>query len=464
MANPMDSFVVKNAERIINKPINPVFALPEDIEYIIETEYKKDNDLQALSSRIVSDAIRIQDIYELTREELHQVAGSQAVVEFVNGLLLLAVKERASDIHIEPGPEHVRVRFRVDGLLLEKSKLESSLLAPIVSRLKVMASLDITERRRPQDGRIILEFGERTIDFRFSSVPIIYGEKIVLRVLGQATIGDVPDLSELFFSKSNYDMIKEAISMPHGILFVTGPTGSGKSTTLFSMLKALNNPKINIMTVEEPVEYRLEGINQVQVNLAADVDFASALKTFLRQDPDVILVGEIRDKETAQIACRAALTGHLVLGTMHTNTAVQAVTRLTDIGVEPFIVAPSIVGVLSQRLVRRICDGCREKYLAPPEEVRKLFLQDGRDIFFYKGKGCSRCNNSGYSGRMGIHEMILVDNEMRSMISRGAPVAEIQHCARKAGFQGLRYDGIKKMLRGLTTLEEVNRVAAAEKI
>jgi len=462
LANPLDQFVIKDAEKFMGRIISPVFAFPQDIEDAIEIEYKTEDNLGVLSSKIVTDTIQILDISELTKDELHNIAGSQAVVEFVNGLLLLAVREKASDIHIEPGPEQVRVRFRIDGLLQEKSRLENSLLAPLVSRLKIMGSMDITERRRPQDGRINLDLANRVIDFRFSSIPTIYGEKIVLRVLGQTHVGDVPDLNELNFSKSNLDMIKEGIEKPHGIFFVTGPTGSGKSTTLFSMLKYLNKPGVNITTVEEPVEYKLEGINQVQVNPGAELDFASAIKAFLRQDPDIILVGEIRDVETAQTACRAALTGHLVLGTMHTNTAAQAVTRLTDIGVEPFIVAPSIIGVLSQRLVRRICDNCREKYSAPPEQIEKIFSRENREIFFYRGKGCPRCRNTGYAGRIAIHEMILVDKETRIMIARGGSVGEIQEYARKAGFQSMRYDGIKKVLRGFTTIDEIFRVTAAD--
>ena len=462
LANPLNQFVIKDVEKLTGKMISPVFAFPQDIEDAIEIEYKTEDNLRVLSSRIVTDTIQILDISELTKDELHHIAGSQAVVEFVNGLLLLAVREKASDIHIEPGVEQVRIRFRIDGLLQERSRLENTLLAPLISRLKIMGSMDITERRRPQDGRINLDLANRSIDFRFSSIPTIYGEKIVLRVLGQTQVGDVPDLSELNFSKSNLDMIREAIDKPHGIFFVTGPTGSGKSTTLFSLLKSLNKPGVNITTVEEPVEYKLEGINQVQVNPGADLEFASAIKAFLRQDPDIILVGEIRDMETAQTACRAALTGHLVMGTMHTNTAVQAITRLTDIGVEPFIVAPSIIGVLSQRLVRRICDYCRERYVAPPEQVAKIFPRENREIFFYRGKGCLRCRNSGYSGRIAIHEMILVDKETRIMIARGASVGEIQEYAVKAGFQSMRYDGIKKVLRGFTTIEEVFRVTAAD--
>jgi type IV pilus assembly protein PilB len=462
LANPQDQIVTRDLETYLRTPVSPVFTFPHDIEEALEGAYISEDNLKALSNKITMSAMPALDITELTKEQLLQAAGDQAVVEFVNGLIRLAVREHASDIHIEPGFDQVRIRFRIDGLLHERSKIENSLLPPVISVLKLMASMDITEKRRPRDGRISIDFSNRMVDFRISTIPTIYGEKIVLRVLGQAQMADVLDISELLFSRSYLDMVREALNRPHGIFFITGPTGSGKTTTLFSMLKHLNKPTVNITTVEEPVEYRLDGINQLQVNPAVGVDFASAIKAFLRQDPDIILVGEIRDMETAQTACRAALTGHLVLGTMHTNTAVQAITRLTDIGVDPLIVAPSIVGVLSQRLVRRICDYCKEEYPAPSDFLRKTFTRIGKDVFFYRGKGCFHCKNSGYSGRIGIHEMILVDKEIRIMIARGASVSEIQEYARRLGFRSLRFDGIKKVLRGLTTVEEVLRVAAVD--
>jgi type IV pilus assembly protein PilB len=462
LSNPSDTLIVKQAQEIIGKPISAIFSFPEDIEYAIEIEYKTEDYLTNLSRKIVTDTIRIEDISELTKDELTKVAGSQAVVEFVHGLLLLAVREGASDIHIQPGDEKVRVRFRVDGLLQDRSNLEKALLAPVVSRIKILSNLDITERRRPQDGRISLVLPNRAIDFRISTVPTIHGEKIVLRLLGHTQAQAVPDISDLAFSKLNLGMLRRVLEVPHGVFFVTGPTGSGKTTTLFGMLKELNKPGVNITTIEDPVEYKLEGITQVQVNPATDLYFATALRSFLRQDPDVILVGEIRDMETAQIACQAALTGHLVLATLHTNTAVQAVTRLLDIGAQPFIVAPSLIGVLCQRLVRKICDHCKEAYPASSSEVGDLFRWEGREISFYRGKGCIQCNNTGYSGRIAIHEIILVDDEIRKMIGRGDSVSDIQACAKKTGFQTMRYDGIKKVLRGLTTIEEVNRVTIAE--
>jgi type IV pilus assembly protein PilB len=461
-ADPTNQFAIQEAERIVGKPISPVFCFPEDIEDAIEIEYQSEDALRDLSTKIVTDTILIEDISELTRDELQKIAGTQAVVEFAHGLILLAVREGASDIHIEPGDEKVHIRFRVDGVLHEKSKVEKSLLPPLVSRLKILANLDIAEKRRPQDGRINLKLRNRSIDFRFSCIPTIHGEKIVLRILGQTQNRDVPELTELAMSKSVLETVKRIMDMPYGIFFVTGPTGSGKTTTLFSMLKYLSKPGINILTIEDPVEYRLPGINQVQVNAAVELDFASALRAYLRQDPDVILVGEIRDLETAETACRAALTGHLVLATLHTNNSVQAITRLTDMGVKPFIVAPSVIGVMAQRLVRKICENCREKYSASGPELHRLVGEEGREVFLYRGKGCSQCNHTGYSGRIAIQEIVLVNDEMRGLMAHGASVFDIQQCARKIGFHAMRYDGIKKVLRGMTTMEEVDRVTMAD--
>jgi type IV pilus assembly protein PilB len=461
-ADPTNHLMLREAQSILGCPVSPVFSFPEDIEAAIEVEYKTEEQLRDLSSRIVTDSVVIEDISELTRDELQKIAGTQAVVEFVQGLLLLGVREGASDIHIEPGEDKVRIRFRVDGVLQEKSNLEKSLLPPLVSRLKILADLNITEKRRPQDGRLCLTLPNRTIDFRFSSVPTSYGEKIVLRVLGQMQTKDVPDLTDLSFSKTNLDALERIMATPYGIFFVTGPTGSGKTTTLFSMLKHLNKPGVNITTIEDPIEYRIPGINQIQLNTAVDLDFPAALRAFLRQDPDIILVGEVRDVETAEIACRAALTGHMVLATLHTNNAIQAVTRLNDMGVQPYMVAPSMVGVLAQRLVRKICDHCREMYTAQPGEIEKFVVSEGNDVFLYRGKGCVQCNGTGYSGRVAIHEIIRINNEIRAQISRGSSLTEVQQSAVRTGFQSMRYDGIKKVLRGLTTLEEIQRVTVAD--
>ncbi|MFP5212378.1 MAG: GspE/PulE family protein, partial [Acidobacteriota bacterium] len=319
MADPRNQIAVRQLEEHIHGPVSPVFAFADDIADAIEIQYRADDELKALSGQIITDTVLIEDISELTMDQLQNVAGSKSVVEFVQGLILMAVRDKASDIHIEPYEEYVRIRFRMDGMLQEKIRLERLFLAPVLSRLKVLANLDITERRRPQDGRITINLRGRSVDLRISCTPAIHGEKVVMRLLGLMDSDELLGIDELHLSLSNKNKLKAIMDSPQGIFFITGPTGSGKTTSLFAMIKEMNQPETNIMTIEDPVEYRLEGINQVSVNLAVDVTFASALRSFLRQDPDVILVGEIRDFDTASIACQAALTGHLVLATLHTN-------------------------------------------------------------------------------------------------------------------------------------------------
>lgn len=461
-ADPTNKFILKVAGSMMESPVSPVFSCPEDIEYAIEINYQSGDTLNELLNTISGNPL-FKETSRITEEQIKKLSGDRAVIGFTRGLMLLAAKERASDIHIEPGEDMVRIRFRIDGVLYERLQLDIALLPPLVSRLKVLSSLDITERRRPQDGRITLALANRSIDFRLSSIPTIYGEKVVLRLLGQIQSKEVPSLSELSFSRPLLDELSRVIESPSGVFFVTGPTGSGKTTTLYSVLKHLNKPGINIMTVEDPVEYRLKGINQIQVNSAINLDFATALRSFLRQDPDVILVGEIRDMETAKIAAQAALTGHLVLATMHTNNAPNAITRLVEIGVEPFLVAPSIIGIIAQRLVRKLCDHCKERYKLTPDEINDLFIWDNKTkVFFFRNKGCEECNYTGYSGRIAIQELLLMTDDLRRMVARDASIMEIQEGARKAGFKSMRYDGIKKVLRGLTTMEEIDRVTIAD--
>ena len=462
-SNPGQIIALKEAERLVSAPVSAVFTFTEDIEDAIEIEYKSGSGLTELIDKIGMNSL-FKGTTKITEDQIRKLSGDQAVIEFTRGLLLFGVKERASDIHIEPEEEMVRIRFRIDGALQERLKLDRVLMAPLISRLKIMANLDITERRRPQDGRISLSLTNRSIDFRMSSVPTIFGEKIVLRILGQVEKQkDVPDLAELDFSASLFGKLKKIIDAPNGVFFVTGPTGSGKTTTLYAVLKHLNKPIVNIMTIEDPVEYRLQGINQVQVNHLINLDFGSALRSFLRQDPDIILVGEVRDMETAKIAAQAALTGHLVLTTMHTNNALQAVTRLVEIGVEPFLVAPSIIGVMAQRLVRKICDNCKESYRLTPEQIEDYFVWDGKsEVSFYRGKGCEQCGQSGYLGRIAIHELFIMNSEIRRLVSRGASILEVQESANKSGYKPMRYDGLKKVLRGLTTIEEIDRVTVAQ--
>ena len=389
MYNPADDKLVKKTEMASKCRVSPVFAPPTDIIDAIEVQYQN---LDFLDEYIQDSAlVSLPDDEKITKERLEKISGDKAVVGFTRGLLLLSLKENASDIHIEPGEYSTRIRYRVDGVLRERFEIDKDLVNPIVSRLKILADRDITERRRPQDGRISLKLPNRSVDFRFSCVPTIYGEKVVLRLLGSSQHKDVPTLENMGFSKKNLTRLKRLVENPNGVFFVTGPTGSGKTTTLYSAISHINKPGVNIMTIEDPVEYRLSGISQVQVNEKIGLDFARVLRSFLRQDPDVILVGEIRDAETAKIASQAALTGHLVFATMHTNNALQAVTRLVEIGVEPFLVAPSIIGVLAQRLVRKLCDNCKKAYDLSPEEIEKYFIWDGKtSVKFYRNTGCDK--------------------------------------------------------------------------
>ncbi len=462
MAEPFNDSITKQAEQLMGCQISPVFSFPAEIEDAIEIQYQTHDSLNEFVSKIASNSL-FKGTGKITHDQLQQLAGDQASVELARSLMLLAVKEKSSDIHIDPQEDMIYVRFRVDGVLQDRVKLDKSLLPPLITRLKVLADLDITERRRPMDGRVKLEMRNKSIDFRMSSMPTIYGEKIVLRALGQIIAHQIPDISELDLSNANYKVVKDVIDTPNGIFFVTGPTGSGKTTTLFSVLKYLNIPGVNVMTVEDPVEYRLPRVNQVQVNSAIGFDFSKALRSFLRQDPDVILIGEIRDLETAKIASQAALTGHLVLASIHTNSALQAVTRLIEIGVEPFLVAPSIIGVMAQRLVRRICPHCKEKYQPTKEEIESYFIWDGKtQVDFYRGRGCIECFNTGYSGRIAIHEVFIISETVRTLVSSGASIIDINKAALDEGFKTMRYDGFKKVLLGLTTAEEVERVTAAD--
>ncbi len=445
-ATPEDRDLAHRLEPLLDRHVSLVFAFPHQIRAEIEVAYAEAGELSAL----LGGAGGFERLGELSREK--------AVKEFARGLLLLAVRDRASDIHIEPSDEDVRIRFRRDGVLQEILRIGLEALPSLTNHLKILADVDIAESRKPQDGRLTFEAENRDIDVRYSCVPTIYGPKTVLRLLGLNAFASVPDLEQLSLSRSVLDDMGRILAAPNGIFFLTGPTGSGKTTTLFAALKRLNRSGINVMTVEDPVEYRLPGLNQVQVNVAAGVTFSSALRAFLRQDPNVILIGEIRDPETARIAAQAALTGHLVMATMHTNSALQAVTRLIQIGVEPFLVAPSLIGVMAQRLVRRLCDHCKERRELAPEEIGRIFEWDGQTpVVFHRAVGCDRCGGTGYRGRLAIHELFIIDEATRELIARGASILDIQRHAREKGFRSLRYDGFKKVLRGLTTPEEVDR-------
>jgi type IV pilus assembly protein PilB len=462
MADPLNRNALLQAEQITQCGISPVFAFPEQIDNAIDIQYQSGDTLNEVIARIESNTLYSGE-ERITAEQLEKFAGDQSVVELTRTILLLSLKERASDIHIDPQEEVIYVRFRIDGVLHDRLKLDKSLGAPLTSRLKVIAKMDITERRKPQDGRIRLEMSHRSLDFRISTLPTLYGEKVVMRSLGLMRAEDIPSIDGLDLSYRNYEILRDIVDTPNGIFFVTGPTGSGKTTTLFSVLKHLNRPGVNVMTVEDPIEYRLPRANQVQVNAAIGFDFGKALRSFLRQDPDVILIGEIRDLETAKIASQAALTGHLVLATIHTNSALQAVTRLVEIGVEPFLVAPSIIGVMAQRLVRRICPHCKEAYQPSVEVMDKHFMWDrSQSVTLWRGKGCLECQHTGYLGRIAIQEIFIITDAVRELIAKGASILDINQSARGEGFRPMRYDGLKKVLMGLTTLDEVERVTAAD--
>ncbi len=459
-SDPLNVTVLDNAARLAGLPVSAVFSPPGDVIDAIEVQYATLGVLEDLKAQVDGKQIAA-DESQLSLQRLTALAEDKDVVALTRQLLLVALRERASDVHVEPSEQFVRVRLRIDGELREWQQLSRGLLAPLVSRLKQMAGCDIVEQRRPQDGRIAFKLSTRSIDLRFSSVPAMCGEKIVLRVLGSLGRQSIPALEELGLSAANMATLKRIVSNPNGVFFVTGPTGSGKTTTLYSVLQHLNRPGINVMTIEDPVEYRLAGINQVQANPALGLTFASALRAFLRQDPNVILVGEVRDIETAKIASQAALTGHLVMSTMHTNNALQAVTRLIEIGVEPFLVAPSIIGVSAQRLVRRLCTACREEYAMPGDRVAALFGEiGGRTVKLWRGRGCAACHGTGYSGRLAIQEIFLLTEAVRRLIARNTSILDIQSMAREQGFRPMAYDGLKKAMRGLTTLEEVERAVA----
>ncbi len=401
----------------------------------------------------------VEEQEEAIEAEL-QVAKEAPVVKYVNALLIDAVKQRASDIHIEPFEKFIRVRFRIDGTLHELPRPPLKWKHGIVARVKILARLDIAERRLPQDGHIkmkIKEGGkERLIDFRVSTLPVKHGEKVVLRILDKSNL--TLDLEKLGFEKEALEKFMYAITRPYGIVLVTGPTGSGKTTTLYSALSILNKPDVNIMTAEDPVEYDFPGLNQVQIREDIGLTFAAALRSFLRQDPDIIMVGEIRDEETASIAVKAALTGHLVLSTLHTNDAPSTITRLIDMGIPPYLVADSLVLIQAQRLVRKLCPKCKKPYKPSPDELRAVGLEpqdlEGKTVY-RKGDGCEVCRGSGYKGREGIYEVMLITPEIREMILNRRPIAEIREKAREQGMLTLREAAMLKFLRGITSLEEV---------
>ena len=395
---------------------------------------------------------------DLNLADLSDISDSEVanapVVRLINSILQRAIKSNASDIHVEPMEDKLKIRFRIDGQLQEVMTSSMSVHSAIITRIKIMSQLDISEKRIPQDGRVDTTLNDKQIDLRISILPTVYGEKAVIRILGGAS--GLLTISDLGFSENNLVLFNKITSSSNGIILISGPTGSGKTTTLYSLLKEINKPNVNIITVEDPVEYKLEGINQVQVNTKAGLTFANGLRSILRQDPDIIMVGEIRDTETAEIAIRASITGHLVLSTIHTNDAPSSVTRLIDMGIEPFLVSSSVVGVVAQRLVRKICPRCKTAYRPTHSEMLMLNMREPEPL--YKGEGCAYCNYSGYKGRQGIHEIMVVTKEIRELISRQASLDQLQQMAIRQGTETLKESCTKLVLAGVTTIEELMHV------
>jgi len=459
IVDPNNVTAIEDIKFITRCDVFPVIAGEYTLRNAIDRYYQQsDAQLQSLLKSVEEADVEVVEEEQEEDVKAQDLAEDAPVVKLINGLLTDAVKRGASDIHIEPFEHEIRVRYRVDGALQEVMKPPVKMKAALISRVKIMAQLNIAERRVPQDGRIKLKFGSKVIDFRVSTLPVLFGEKIVLRILDRGNLA--LDLKTFGFeAKAEADLLK-AILNPYGMVLVTGPTGSGKTTTLYSALSRINTMEVNIMTAEDPVEYNLLGINQVLVRNDVGMTFAAALKAFLRQDPNIIMVGEIRDLETGSIAIKASLTGHLVLSTLHTNDAPSTVTRMVDMGIEPFNVASAVNLIVAQRLVRRICSGCKEEHQYSPEEMHAFGLDPKLGPFF-KGTGCDTCNGTGYKGRQGLYEVMALSSALRRMVLKGASTEELREQGVKEGMLTLRMDGLIKVKRGITTLEELVRETAA---
>ena len=455
MTNPRDIIALDEIRIRTKIPVvEPAMSTEKDILNAIEQYYSVGGSLEDIIKTIDKAKLPTITTGEQSSKMLTKIAEEAPVVKMVNLIIMQAVKERASDIHIEPEESIVRVRFRIDGILREVLTPPKNLQNIIASRIKILSNMDIAESRKPQDGRIRLKMDNKSLDVRVSSFPTIHGENIVMRLLDKTSV--VLGLKDLGFVGRDLQVFDKLIRQPYGIILVTGPTGSGKTTTLYSALSTINSLKINIITVEDPVEYELPLIRQTQVNAKAGLTFANALRTILRQDPDVVMVGEVRDKETADIAIQASLTGHLVFSTLHTNDAPSSITRLIDMGVEPFLISSSVIGILAQRLVRIICKKCKEKDTPDDAVLKELGLKKGDS--FYKGKGCEACKGSGYVGRIGIFEMLRMSEGIKKLASRRASDDEIRKLAVQEGMRTLRQDGLEKVEAGITTIEEILRV------
>ena len=457
ISDPADIFLIDDLKRRLKGPLQLIVVPPEDLQKIIEDlSASPSQKVDEILGDVTEDAVEVHEERKEESTDLEKMAGESPVIRYVNYLISTAVREGASDIHIEPGEKKLRVRLRIDGVLTEQPAPPISMHAAITSRLKIMSNLDIAERRIPQDGRIRVTLGGRTVDLRVSLLPVVHGEKCVIRILdnrsitvGLNNLGLLPDMLAKF---------QHQIDQPHGVILVTGPTGSGKSTTLYSAIQVMDSAEMNISTVEDPVEYELAAINQVGVHDAIGMSFSAALRSLLRQDPDVVMIGEIRDQETARIAVQAALTGHLVLSTLHTNDAPSSVTRLINIGVEPFLISAALNGVLAQRLIRKICPNCKQQVDKLKEHEAAFAKKIGLTLpQSFRGAGCEKCRKSGYKGRLGIYEFMEFDDNVRDIVARNPALTELRAAAKASGMRTLREDGLLKVAAGMTTIEEVMR-------
>ena len=454
MSDPSNVLALDDLRTVSERDIRPVMATRTDILAAIDRFAGMGEAVEEFADEFADDDDDIQDL-----SKIKEIVDDAPIVKFVNALIAKAVADRASDIHIEPQEREVRVRYRVDGVLHDVTSQSRKIHSGVVSRLKIMADLDIAERRIPQDGRMSLRTGGKQIDLRLSTLPTVYGEKVVMRILDKSSI--LLKLEDLGFLEDNLQRYRQSFSKPYGMILVTGPTGSGKSTTLYATLNIISRSEVNVVTVEDPVEYRLAGISQVQINPKAGLTFPNALRSILRQDPDIVLVGEMRDHETAQIGMEAALTGHLVLSTLHTNDAPSAVTRLSEMRIDPFLVASAVECVLAQRLARRLCGQCKEPYQPTFAELQVAGLSldpDDELPTLFRAVGCNHCAKTGYRGRLAVHEIMHVTEEIERMIVEKASTDDIAKMAKSQGMRSLREDGLAKVLLGHTTLEEIARV------
>ncbi|MDQ2087832.1 GspE/PulE family protein [Herbivorax sp. ANBcel31] len=456
MSDPVNVYAIDDLRIISRMEIQPVISTSQEIKSAISKYYSNEKAIKAVQDYLNEKKIGSKESSEDDNESIDSV-DSAPIVKLVNTILEQAVRKNASDIHIEPFDKNIKVRYRIDGRLKESMTIKTEIMQSLLSRIKILGNMNISEKRLPQDGRISAKVDGISYDFRVSTIPIIHGEKIVLRITDKKSL--IMHKSQLGFRNEDLKKYDEILQNPHGLILVTGSTGSGKTTTLYSAIKELNESDVNIVSIEDPIETTIDGVSQIQTNVKIGLDFASGLKSVLRQDPDIIVVGEMRDAETAEIATRAAITGHLVLSTIHTNDAPSTVVRLIDMGIEPFLVASSIVGVISQRLVRKICGHCKFKYTPSPEELEILNLSKSLKLNLYKGEGCAACLGTGYKGRIGVYEIMKITKHHKHLISNNCDEDELRNYSIENGMKTIRDNAIELVVEGVTTIDELKRAS-----